>query len=73
MMPRYKFRSDQDYKEYLKNYYIGLGLQGMLFQNIMFAEADDYEEKNDPDYLCHRIVTYADKLVEIIFENKKNP
>lgn len=64
-----EFKNRSEYYDYLYQYISIMAMQGILFQNMMFAETDEVQEKNDPVRVSRLSTEYAEKMVTI-FKNK---
>lgn len=64
-----EFKNSSEYYDYLYQYTTIKAMQGILFQNIMFAETDEVIEKNDPVRVARLSTEYAEKIINI-FKNK---
>lgn len=60
MKARHEFESDQAYTEYLKHYYAGQAMQGML--SISYW--------SDREYLAELAIMHAHALIKALNENK---
>jgi hypothetical protein len=69
MKAQHEFRNIEDFYKYMYQYISIQAMQGILFQNMMFAESDEVVEKNDPHRVAELSSEYAEKIIHI-FKNK---
>jgi len=64
MRPRHEFKHDQEYNEYLKIYFTGLAMQGMV------ANTGTYGNGNDCGSIAKRSVEAADATIKALNERE---
>lgn len=71
MKSRYDFNTEQDYREYLRFYYAGMAMQGLLANPEHRKEYKGQTYLMQSDIYCDQAVNLADALIEALNKTEK--